>query len=359
MSGVFPVVRGIRMRATKVNSCGLPISGPANRIVTDGFVTFNIDPVLKDAEELSQTNAAGKECVTDRTPPERKWYNIQAELCGVNTGLITLLNGWPQILDYDDNPIGFRDQKEVDDQFGVAFEVWTGGKSDDDCPTPTSDSIFSAPSSGLQYGYFLIAGKEFTLGAINIGAQVSTFTLSGISIAIPHWGRGPYNVAATDASGTPGRLLEPMDEDSHFAVFRTPVAPPEVTNGGEPLPLDILGKFVAPNYYFGGSGGEPAADVAPDQDEGTAYTLGTTGSVTAGTLKVKVNGVETAAIDWDATASEVKDALVAVDDGHGAADWTVTDGPLPGDVEIVPPAGVVLTLGTVALTGGSASLSLS
>ena len=118
----------------------------------------------------------------------------------------------------------------------------------------------------MQYGYLLFGGTEFTLGNIEVGASISTFTLSGITIPMPQWGRGPYNVAGTDAAGTPGRLLTPLDDDAHFTLFRTPVAPPEVTPGAAAVPLDIAGKFVDPDFYFGGPSGAPAADIAPEQD---------------------------------------------------------------------------------------------
>ena len=261
----FPIVKGTRLRATKINSCGLPVAGPANRLVTSGFVTATISAVMKDAEELEQTNAEGKVCVADRTPPIRKYYTVQLELCNVNTGLISMFTGWEQILDHAGKAAGFRDQPEVESDYGVALEVWTGGKADDDCPVPKTDGIFSVATSGKQYGYLLVGGTEWTLGDIEIGAQVSTLTLSGISVALPQWGRGPYNVAATDAAGTAGRLLAPLNEDSHITLFRTPVAPTEPTKGSEPEALAVASIFTDPDFYFGGPANEAAAAVAPDQ----------------------------------------------------------------------------------------------
>ena len=262
---VFPVVKGIRLRATKINRCGLPIAGEANRIVTDGFVSVGLTPVMKDANELEQENAEGKVCVQDRTPPIRKHHTVEVVLCNVNTGLISLFNGWSQVLDYDNSPIGFQDSEFVDADYGVALELWTGGRSDDDCPAPETDSIFTKQGTGMSYGYLLIGATEFTLGNIEVSANISTFTLSGISLAMPQWGKGPYNGAGTDEHGTPGRLLTPLGDDAHFTLFRTPVPPPEVTAGAEPLPLEIATKFVAPDFYFGGPNSEPAAEIAPEQ----------------------------------------------------------------------------------------------
>ena len=348
----FPVVKGVRARFTKINSCGRPIAGPANRLVTSGFVSVNLSPVMKDAEDLEQINAEGRVCVYDRTPPERKYFNTEIELCNVNTELIAMLTGWEQVLDHDDKAIGFRDQQDVESDYGVALEVWTGGRADGDCPAPDEDSIFSTGGSGRHYGYFLLGGVEFTLGDISIEASVSTFTMSGITVAMPQWGRGPYNVAGTDAAGTPGRLLVPTSAKEHYTVFRTPVPPPEPTNGA--VPLDITGKFVAPNYYYGGPSNAPAADTAPDQANPSKYSVTITGTPTGGDFTLKANGLASAPIAHDATAADVKSALAAIDDGLAAALWGATGGALPGAaVTVTPPVDVVVTLGVNSLTGGT------
>lgn len=262
----FPIVKGVRLRATLINTCGLPIAGPANSIVTDGYVSVKMAAVMNEAKELEQLNAEGKVCVQDRTPPERKHYKVDLELCNVNTGLISLFSGWEQVLDYNGDSVGFRDQTEVSD-YGVALEIWTGGRADDDCPVPEEDGIFTTAASGAsgkKYGYLLIGAYEWTVGDINVTAGVSTLMLSGISLAMPQWGRGPYNVAAIDDKGTPGRLLAPLNDDSHYTFFRTSVEPPEPTPGHEPVALEISTVFVDPDFYFGGPAGAPAADVAPD-----------------------------------------------------------------------------------------------
>src|SRR5699024_1382623 len=65
----FGVVRGKRMRATRVDSCGLPIAGAGSTIVTKGFIEVGWQAVMKDAEDKEQQNADGQLCVVDRTPP--------------------------------------------------------------------------------------------------------------------------------------------------------------------------------------------------------------------------------------------------------------------------------------------------
>lgn len=359
MAGAFPVVKGTKARFTKINSCGLPQAGPGNRLVTDGYVAVNLSPVMKDAEELEQANAEGRICVADRTPPERKWWTVEIEFCKVDPDAFTMLTSWEKVLDHNDQAIGFRDQEAVDSDYGVAIEVWTTGKGDDDCPIPTLDTVFSQTGSGRQYGYLLLGAVEFTLGDFSIAAAVATFTLSGITVAMPHWGRGPYNVAGTDDLGTPGRLLVPTSKKEHITMFRTPVAPPEVTDGA--VALDISGVFIAPDYYFGGPANAPAADVAPEQpatESGGELTI--TGVPDGGDFTLDVTYTDqpdqpTSVLTFDVDAATLEAALVAIDDGYGASDWTVTGTAMPaGVLTIVGPPGVVVTPGTNGLTGGTA-----
>lgn len=325
---VFPVVKGTVLRATKVNNCGLPVAGPANRVVTPGWVSLTISPEMQEAEELEQRNAEGRVCVQDRTPPERKFYNLELTLCQVNTCLISLFNSWQQELDWEGNPVGFRDQREVEADFGVALELWAGGRAGTDCPLPTDDSIFASAGTGRNYGYILTFGTEFVLGDIEIAASVANFVLTGISFAAPQWGRGPYNVVPTDASNTPGRLLTPLGQDQQLVILRTPVAPPEPTPGEECCPLAIDGVFEAPDYYFGGPAGEPAADIAPDQpicDVGPTDEIQSVTFTDTSTL-IFDGGTPTSVLDETSTAAQVQTALEAV---VGAGNVSVS-GATPG-----------------------------
>jgi hypothetical protein len=230
--------------------------------VTDGFVTVTAAPVYQEAEELEQKNAEGRSCVLDRTPPERKYYNLSIVLCQVNTCLISMFNGWSQELNWEGDSVGFRDQRTVESDYGVALEVWSGGKAGNDCPVPADDSIFAGAASGKSYGYLLMFGTEFTLGDLEIGASVSNFTLNGITFDGPQWGKGPWNVVATDAANTAGRLITPVGEHEQLLLQRTPIAPPEITPGAECCPFEIATPFgAAGETYFGTT----AADIAPEQ----------------------------------------------------------------------------------------------
>ena len=246
------VVRGKRVRVTKVDRCGMPIAGEQSVLVTKGFVTVSFTQAMKDAEDLEQTNADGEICVADRTAPQVRWGNVEINLCEVDTELFGMMTGMPQVLDYANESVGFRISREIQTDQGFAFELWSG-TAGDDCDEPEDDDILTATTPSLDYGYWLApAVVEATLGDIEIGASVSTFTVSGRAVAGPRWGRGPFNVVPTDEANTAGRLLAPMKRDQYVHVQRTSIAPPEVTSGAQPLTL--------PTGYYGAT----AVDVVPD-----------------------------------------------------------------------------------------------
>lgn len=316
----FPVVKGLRMRVTRVDACGKPLVGPSSRAVTSGFITAQVSPQMRDAEDLEQNNAEGRLCVSDRTPPERKWHQVTIEMCAVNSCLFSLMTGMPLVLDWEGNPIGYSDQKSVRSDRGVAIEIWSGVGSDDQCEMPTTDDILApgAAASALPYGYLLLpAVREFTLGDLEIGASVSTFTLTGITGSGARWGMGPYNVMATDASNTAGRLLTPITSDQHLRHFKTTIAPPEVTD-------DCCG-LILPTPYYGPdpvevAPAQPACGLTPSNE---VQTVTITGSPTGGTFTLTFDGETTGAIAHNAANTAVQSALAALPN-IGTGNITVT-----------------------------------
>lgn len=242
------VVRGKRLRATRVDRCGMPLAGEKGTLVTSGFVSATYAPNMEDAEDLTLKNADGKNCVVDRTPPEMKWMDVTAVLCEVDVELLAMMTGMPQVLDYAERPNGFRFSKDVKVDEGFALEIWSG-TAGDDCDVPEDDSILERSAPTLEYGYWLApAVVEATLGEIEIAASVATFTLTGRAVSAPRWGKGPYDVIQQDAAGAAGRLLTPMNKDEFVHVEKTIIAPPAVTDGAVELTL--------PTPYYGDVSGE-------------------------------------------------------------------------------------------------------
>src|SRR5690606_1504211 len=141
-----------------------------------GFITATLSPQMRDAEEIEQTNAEGRVCLADRTPPERKWWNASIEFCKVNTCIIGMFTGWEIVTDWEGNDAGFSDQKTVPSDTAVMVEIWSGVGIDDECgDVPTTDDILSGSASSKNYGYTVFMVKESQLGDIEIGASASTF----------------------------------------------------------------------------------------------------------------------------------------------------------------------------------------
>lgn len=315
----FPVVRGVRLRATRADACGMPIAGPRSRLVTDAWVTLTLSPVMRDATDIEQANADGRICVADRTPPERKWWAVGLELCKVDTCLLTMFTDWETVTDWEGNDIGMSDQKEVPSTTGVALEVWTGVGAEDTCDVPTTDDILTGGAgSTLPYGYFVIpVTKEAQLGDIEIGASASTFTVNAITAEGTRWGRGPYNVMETDASNTAGRLLKAFKKGQHLRWFKTKIGPPEVTDG-------CCGLVLASPFY-----GETAQEIAPSQPACGAVASNEVQSVTfSGTTSLAFLGESTTPLGVASLPAAVQAALEALPT-IGVGNVTVT-GTAPG-----------------------------
>ncbi|MGW5147540.1 hypothetical protein [Rhodococcus koreensis] len=351
---VFPVVKGTRLRATRVDACGMPIAGPRSRVVTEGWISLQLSPQMRDADEIEQTNAEGRVCVSDRTPPERKWWNATLELCKVDPCLFSMFTDWELVTDYAGESVGFSDQKRVPADRGVAIEVWTGVGSDDTCEVPTTDDILSASGSTLPYGYFVIPViKEATLGDIEIGASAATFTLTGITASGARWGRGPYNVQATDVDNTAGRLLTPFKATQHIRVLRTTVPPPAVEEGCCPL--------ILPSPYYGATAideapAQPACDAVGTNEEQRIDL----GAATSGAITLSFKGsAPSASIAHNAAATAVQTALEALST-IGEGNVTVT-GAEPWDVEFVGALGEskqpLLDGVATGLTGGTLTIT--
>lgn len=94
--------------------------------------------------------------------------------------------------------------------------------------------------------------------------------------------------------------------------------------------------------------GKPRDIVKPLIPSGATDYLVTLGSPSAGTFTLTWNGNTTSGIAYNATNATVKSALVALDDGYGTSDFTVT-GSAGGPYTVTVPGGVV--------TGSGASLT--
>lgn len=118
----------------------------------------------------------------------------------------------------------------------------------------------------------------------------------------------------------------------------------------DPFYVDLDGTPLVHGTWRSGSGWVAGGAVV------STYTV-TLGSPSAGTFTLTYGGNTTATIAYGAANTAVKSALVALDDGFGTTDWTVT-GSTGGPFAItVPRTGTVLTGDGTALTGGTFSVT--
>jgi hypothetical protein len=224
----YTVVRGKRMRVTRLDECGNVPESPANQhVVTSGFVTVGLTAVIEEGDDHILKNANGDLVVNDRSRNQFKRWDVAAEFAEVDPALLSLMTNARLEEDFDANVVGVR-QPEGGTIDSFALEVWTG--------VPGTDCVPDEPSN---YGYlllpFVVGGP---LGDISIQNGAATFSVSSFTRGAGGWGVGPYDVVAADVDNTPGPLAVEMGSDEHLLMRLTTIEPPEAACafGTTPLP---------------------------------------------------------------------------------------------------------------------------
>lgn len=223
----FPIVRGKRMRITRLDDCGnVPEGGtPCSVVVTKGFITVSLSADTADGSDIEQMNADGDLCISDKSRDQFKRWDVEAEFCDVDPALLSLTSNVNLEEDWDSNVVGVRTYQGAP-QGAFALEVWAG--------VPGTDCL---PGEPAQYGYlllpFVVPG---VLGDITIENDAATFTISGHTRGAGGWGVGPWDVVPVDAQNEPGPLTTAMAQVEHHLLRTTTIAPPEITDGCEAMP---------------------------------------------------------------------------------------------------------------------------
>lgn len=220
----FSSVRGRRMRATKVNSCGAVVPGAAATLVTKGFVSVEYSFEIDEGEEIDVKNAAGEVCISEPGCPIIKWVNVEATFCNVDPDLVNLWTGWPLVVDGDGAGVGFRVQEAVACGAGIGLEVWSDISGTGAC------------AGGLtRYGYWLAPWiTNGIMGDITIENDAASFVLTGKTRKGSGWDTGPYNVVLDDEDAA-SPLLAAIGASDHLHIQTTTVAPPAAACGAATL----------------------------------------------------------------------------------------------------------------------------
>lgn len=214
------VVRGKRIRITKLGTCGEPPESAAEcaLAVSKGFIRVALTAQIEEGEELTQLTADGELCVNNQSRHNFKRWVAEIELCEVDPELVSLLTKVTLETDAAGDVVGYRSvEGRIDNNF--ALELWSGIDGQE-CV------------DGEEFGYFLlpfVAGG--TLGDIEVENGVSTFTISNaFTKGGGAWGTGPYDVVP-DAYGVAAPLGTAIQTNEHHVQRLTTIAPPAPTDG--------------------------------------------------------------------------------------------------------------------------------
>jgi len=225
------LVKGRRIRVTKLDSCGRPIYGDDSQVVSKGFISVAFTANTSESDEINVTNAAGEVCVFEAAVTSLTGYGLEVAFCEVDPELFSLVTGQPVVLAPDGTTvIGFDvDTKISLDNSNFALELWAG--------SPTGDACATAGATGA-YGYLLLPFlKGGILGDFTVENGAVTFTLTGANTSEGNaWGTGPYPVMLS-GGGTPAPapMSSPVSTSVALRTMIVDLAPPDEACGARPL----------------------------------------------------------------------------------------------------------------------------
>jgi hypothetical protein len=216
-SQCYSSIKGLAMRATRLDSSGKWVTGSSAAAVSEGFVTINLSADVEDGEKFMKKNAAGKLCINDKDKPRLLGINLEIEFCEVDPQLFELMTGVRILETYAGKAAGFTMAEEMA-AAPHALEVWT--------------KVAGNPTDGLQWIYWLLPFVENGIvGDFNIENGPMSFKMKANTETNPYWGVGPYDVVAIDSNLTAGVLLDPVESDEHLYHRLTEIAPPTAQCG--------------------------------------------------------------------------------------------------------------------------------
>lgn len=223
------LVKGRRIRLTRMDGCGRPVYGEDSSVVSKGFVSVAFTANTNDSDEIKTTNAAGEICVYEPSETSLTGYGVEIAFCEVDPDLFALVTGQAVVEDADGNVVGFDVDTSVSlTAQGFALELWAGSASTDACDSEGSQG---------SYGYLLVPFlRGGIIGDFTVENDSVTFTISGANTRDGNsWGVGPYDDIMTDGSGVPGPMVSPVSSTTALRTILTDVTPPEAECGARPL----------------------------------------------------------------------------------------------------------------------------
>lgn len=223
----YAQVRGSVIRATRLDSCGIPDPGQSAVVVSKRVSSVTVDEVTDDGTNIRERNFADELIIVDDAYTSVLGYTLDAAFAGVDPGLISLLTKQPTVADSKGDIVGFDAQTHIDlDSFAFSLEVWSkiAGSACD-------------PSGRRLWGYtvfpFVKGGR---LGGFSFENAAVQFSMSGAQTRDGNaWGTGPYQVTRDATTGAPSPLTTPLATNTHFRNMLVNLDPPVASCGAFPL----------------------------------------------------------------------------------------------------------------------------
>jgi hypothetical protein len=214
-----------RVRATLLNSCGLPVTG-CSTVVSDGIISVAMTNEYEARQEFFVKNGDGQFCVKETNPPILKWINLVITFCNVDPELVNIMSAEPLVANDAASPVntGWSTQEGSVANANFALEGWT------------RISGSGVPCTGGQeYGYVLFPWVvEGTVGDVTLENNTVSFILNARTRSNSPWGTGPYYVDYSDnPAGSTNNipLLTPILPLQHKRMFLTRKPPPTAACG--------------------------------------------------------------------------------------------------------------------------------
>ena len=163
------------LRITKVDTCGMPVYGPASTLVIDCFETLEVNADIEDGEEIAPVNANGRQCFFVPANKLDRGFEVVANFWKKYPNLFTALNpNWLQAIDELGNITGYQHIPEVSQNAGVAIEGWESVAGTEAC-TPGSEGAWN---------YFALPYVvNWARGDMEMGNQVDSEEWNGHTLA--------------------------------------------------------------------------------------------------------------------------------------------------------------------------------
>jgi hypothetical protein len=207
------------MRATRLDTCGRIKSSGSSAIVSDGFVSVALTSTTVETDAITQTNAAGRQCINEPSDPQWTNFGVAITFCQVDPELYSMMTGQPVVYDSAGDAVGFQVNSDVrTSDANFALEVWSGAGSGVACEEDAAGSF------GYSLLPFITGG---VIGDFTIENAAVTFTVTNARTKDgTAWGVGPYDVVPA-AGGVASPLLKALSTKNHLHVQYTTIAPPE------------------------------------------------------------------------------------------------------------------------------------